>query len=110
MMISHDVSKGYSSIVSKGTMNSFREMFPPVRMFPLVVMRRGYLIPLIPYTTYTLYHLYLIPYPTSVFLLKQACLFMVLNCQFFTVLTYISHTGISNNCVLKFYRMGTFPP
>ena len=29
-----------SSIVSKGAMNSFNEMFPLARMFPLAVMRR----------------------------------------------------------------------
>ena len=49
MMVSHNLSKDYSAIVSKGTTNRFREMFPPIRIFPLVVMRRGYLIPLIPY-------------------------------------------------------------
>ena len=30
-----------SSIVSKGAMNSFKEMFPLARMFPLAVMHRG---------------------------------------------------------------------
>ena len=31
-----------SSIVSKGAMNNFNEMFPLARMFPLAVMHRGY--------------------------------------------------------------------
>ena len=37
-MLHHDVPKGYSSIVSEGVINSFNEMFPPARMFPLAVM------------------------------------------------------------------------
>ena len=31
-----------SSIVSKGAMNSFNEIFPLARMFPLAVIHRGY--------------------------------------------------------------------
>ena len=37
-VLSHDVPKGYSSIVSEDAMNSFNEMFPSARMFPLAVM------------------------------------------------------------------------
>ena len=33
-----------SSIVSKGDMNSFNEIFPLARMFPLAVIHRGYKI------------------------------------------------------------------
>ena len=33
-----------SSLVSKGAMNSFKEMFPLARLFPLTVMHRGYRI------------------------------------------------------------------
>ena len=38
VMLRHDVPKGYSSIVFEGVINSFNEMFPPARMFPLAVM------------------------------------------------------------------------
>ena len=38
VMLLHDVPKGYSSIVFEGVINSFNEMFPPARMFPLAVM------------------------------------------------------------------------
>ena len=34
-----------SYIVSKGAMNSFKEMFPLARMFPVAVMHRGYIWP-----------------------------------------------------------------
>ena len=38
MMLSHDLSKVNSFIVSKGAMKNFKEMFPPAKMFPLAVM------------------------------------------------------------------------
>ena len=38
MMFSDDVSKVNGSIISEGTMNSFKEMFSLVRMFPLAVV------------------------------------------------------------------------
>ena len=41
MMLSHDVQKVNSSIISKGAMNNFKETFPLARMFPLAVMHRG---------------------------------------------------------------------
>ena len=42
-----------SSIVSKGTMDSFKEMFPLVRMFPLAVMHTPYFfVKLNKYTKY----------------------------------------------------------
>ena len=42
-MLSHNYQKVNSSIVSKGVMNSFNEMFPLARMFPQVVMNRVFL-------------------------------------------------------------------
>ena len=41
-----------SSIVPQGTMNSFKEMFPLARMFPLAVMhRKGHLYFFLPRAT-----------------------------------------------------------
>ena len=40
MMLSDDVIN--SPIVSKGAMNSFKEMFPLARMFPVVVMHSDF--------------------------------------------------------------------
>ena len=41
MILSQKVN---GSVVSKGAMNSFQEMFALVRMFPLAVMHRGIVI------------------------------------------------------------------